>query len=152
MLPPAGGAAGHTEEPGQVVTVRDAAGEVVASVPLGGERFALRYRNSLYGTLAEERYVVDDDGGFRVVQIAADQVSVLEEYYAIPGRARPAPDPDPRTWVADPHPGRPTFGQQSIAATALGERTLLVPGQPPVALWRLVGADPFVVLKIEEHL
>lgn len=143
-----GGSAGGAT---QVVTVRDAEGDVIASVPLPAEKFAMRYRNSLYGTLAEERYSVSSDGDFRVIQIAADQLAVLAEYYAIPGRAVRAPATDARTWVADPHPGRPSFTQLSIAASTLGERTLLVPGSRPVELWRLVGSDPIVVMTIEEQ-
>jgi hypothetical protein len=54
--------------------------------------------------------------------------------------------------VAPPDAERPTvLGTLSIAATDLGERTLLVPGEPPLELWRLVGdGDPFVVLGIED--
>ena len=135
---------------GPAVVVTDAGGEVLARVALAGDRFAVRYRNSLYGTLAEERYTVSSDGRFTLQELAADQLAVLEEYYALPGPPRPAPDGDRRAFVAPPHPDRsPTFDQLSIAATDLGERTLLVPGSEPVDLWRLVDAgDPTVVLQV----
>lgn len=125
---------------------------MLASLPLHGERFAVSYRNSIYGTLAEERYAVLPDGRYRLVEIAADQLAVLEEYYAVPGAPRRAAEPDRREWVVPPDPERPTVLQAlSIAATDLGERTVHVPGEPPLELWRLVGdQNPFVVLDIEE--
>ena len=51
----------------------------------------MSYRNSVYGTLAEERYRVAADGRFALVELAADQLAVLEEYYAVPGPVRRAP-------------------------------------------------------------
>jgi hypothetical protein len=141
---------GEIASDGRTVVVSDARGDVLALVALSGDRFAVRYRNSLYGTLAEERYHVAPDGRFTLEELAADQLAVLEEYYAVPGPPRPAADGDRRTFVAAPHPQRsPTFAELSIAATDLGERTLLVPGSDPVALWRLVDADgPTVVLRV----
>jgi len=136
--------------PGPAVTVRDAEGALLTRVPAPGGAFAVSYRNSLYGTLAEERYRVQDEGGFRLVELAADQLAVLEEYYAVPGPVAAAPDGDRRNWVAQPSQ-HPVFGDLSIAATALGERTLLVPGHPPVPLPPLVaGTDVTVVLDVEE--
>lgn len=144
--PPSGGASGDAA----AVVVSDGGGDVVAEVPLAGDRFAVRYRNSIYGTLAEERYRVDDDGHFTLVALAADQLAVLEEYYAVPA-ATAAPEDDRRSFLAEPAPGRaPTFTALSIAATRLGERTLLVPGRAPLALWQLVDDDPTIVLRIEE--
>ncbi len=141
---------GETGPDGRAVVVTDAGGDVLARVALSGDRFAVRYRNSLYGTLAEERYTVTRDGNFTLDQLAADQLAVLEEYYAVPGPPRPAPDEDRRGFLAAPHPKRsPTFDELSIAATDLGERTLLVPGSDPVDLWRLVDDDgPTVVLRV----
>lgn len=141
-----------TESPpegGPSVVVRDNAGDVLASVPLPGRTFAVSYRNSIYGTLAEDRYTTLPGGRFRLVQIAADQRAVIEEYYAIPGPDRAAQS-DRRTWVADPA-RRAVFDELSIAATDLGERTLRVPGRQPVKLWRLVEDNPIVVLDIEEN-
>jgi hypothetical protein len=134
---------------GPAVVVRTPDGEVLASVPLTGDRFAVGYRNSVYTTLAEERYRVLPDGRFELVELAADQVAVLEEYYAVPGAPRPAPPGDRRDHVAEP--ARPAvFDVLNIAATDLGERTLYVPGADPVPIWRLVtGDDPTVLLEIE---
>jgi hypothetical protein len=140
------------DQAAQAVVIRGQDGEVLASLPLHGGHFAVSYRNSIYGTLAEERYAVLPDGRFRLAEIAADQLAVLEEYYAVPGAPRRAAPPDRRQWAVPPDPERPTvLGTLSVAATDLGERTLHVPGEPPLELWRLVGdADPFVVLEIEE--
>ncbi len=149
------GAAATTAAPaggeGRAVVVRTPDGDVLARVPLTGDRFAVGYRNSVYTTLAEERYRVLPDGRFTLVEIAADQVAVLEEYYAVPGAPRPAPPGDRRGHVAEPDPDRPAvFDVLNIAATDLGERTLYVPGAEPVPIWRLVtGEDPTVLLEIE---
>ncbi|WP_026548642.1 hypothetical protein [Arthrobacter sp. Br18] len=124
----------------------------LASVPLPGNSFSVSYRNSIYGTLAEERYTVSSDGTYVLEQIAADQLAVLEEYYAVPGVPSPAGTSDRRAWVVEPDPARPaTFEKLSLAATDLGERTLHVPGAPPLELWNLVeDSNPFVVLHLEE--
>lgn len=137
----------------RAVVVRGSDGGLLANVPLNGERFAVSYRNSIYGTLAEERYEVLPDGRYRLVQIAADQLAVLEEYYAVPGAPRHAAEPDRREWVVPPDPAHPLVLERlSIAATDLGERTVHVPGAPPLELWRLVDdKQPFVVLDIEEN-
>ncbi|WP_119458459.1 hypothetical protein [Rhodospirillaceae bacterium SYSU D60014] len=139
-------------EAAQAIVIRGQDGDVLASVPFHGEHFAVSYRNSIYGTLAEERYAVLPDGRYRLVEIAADQLAVLEEYYAVPGAPRRAAESDRREWVVSPDPERPTVLRiLSIAATDLGERTVHVPGEPPLELWWLVGdRDPFVVLDIEE--
>ena len=136
----------------KLIVIRGQGGDVLATAPLPGNRFAVSYRNSIYGTLAEERYLVLPDGRYRLVEIAADQLAVLEEYYAVPGAPRRAAKPDRREWVAPPDPARPViFEGLSIAATDLGERTLHVPGEPQLELWRLVeDGNPFVALDIEE--
>jgi hypothetical protein len=141
------------EEAARVIVIRGHDGDVLASMPLQGERFAVSYRNSIYGTMAEERYEILSDGRYRLVEIAADQLAVLEEYYAVPGAPRPAAEPDRREWVVPPDPERPTvLDALSIAATDLGERTVHVHGKPPLELWRLVEDElPFVVLDIEER-
>jgi hypothetical protein len=131
------------------VTVRDPGGTLLAQVPLAGDGFAVGYRNSVYGTRAEERYRVDADEGFVLVELAADQLAGLEEYYAVPGPVRPAPDADRRDWVARPG-GTAEFTDLVIAATDLGERTLYVPGHPPVPLAPLATSGPTVVLDVEE--
>jgi hypothetical protein len=140
------------DEASQIIVIRGHGGDMLATVPLNGGRFAVSYRNSIYGTLAEERYRVLPDGRCRLIEIAADQLAVLEEYYAVPGAPHRAAEPDRREWVAPPDPARPViFKALSIAATDLGERTVHVPGEPPLELWRLVkDQSPFVALHIEE--
>jgi hypothetical protein len=145
-----GGAAMAGPAPtGPVVTVRDADGALLAQVPLADGAFAVSYRNSLYGTLAEERYRVEG-GTFVLVELAADQLAVLEEYYAVPGPVQHAAAPDRRNFVAQPT--RPAeFAELAIAATPLGERTLHVPGRASVPLAPLApAAGPTVVLAVEE--
>ena len=143
--------AGLAGDDGRAVVVRTPDGEVLARVPLTGDRFAVSYRNSVYTTLAEERYRVLSDGRFELVELAADQVAVLEEYYAVPGAPRPARPGDRRHHVAEPDPARPAvFDVLNIAATDLGERTLHTPGTDPVPIWRLLTReDPTVLLEIE---
>lgn len=144
-------AAARVPDRGIAVTVRAPDGELLAWVQLPGTTFAVGYRNSVYRTLAEERYEVHPDGSFEVVQLAADQVAVLEEYYAVPSRPLDARRGDRLGYVAPPDPARPpVFDLLHIAATDLGERTLYVPGEDPVALWRLVEENPTVILQIEE--
>lgn len=135
----------------RTIVIRGHDGDVLASVPLRDECFAVSYRNSIYGTLAEERYAVLPDGRYRLVEIAADQLAVLEEYYAVPGPPQRAAETDRRDWVAPPDPARPAvFETLSIAATDLGKRTVHIPGQPPLELWRLAeDGHPFVILDIE---
>lgn len=124
----------------------------LATVALPGDTFAVSYRNSLYGTIAEERYTVLPDGSFQLNQIAADQLAVLEEYYGVPGAPTPADPTDRRNFVVDPDPSHPAvFTDLSLAATDLGERTLHLPGAAPVSLWTLVDDDqPFILLDIKE--
>nr|MBA3626627.1 hypothetical protein [Chloroflexota bacterium] len=60
--------------PGAVV-VRDDAGRVLARLSVGDDdAFSLRYRNSLYGTSAEERFVMVSDSRFRLAELAAEQL------------------------------------------------------------------------------
>jgi hypothetical protein len=135
-------------DPRPALTVRDGGGALLTRVPLPAAEFAVSYRNSVYGTVAEERYRVRDGERFGLVELAADQLAVLEEYYAVPGPVRAAPGGDRRSWVAEPR-DHPEFSELAIAATALGERTLHVPGQPPVPLPPLVTDGVTVVLEIE---
>jgi hypothetical protein len=120
---------------GTVLQVGLPGGVAVADVDLPATgAFTLRYRNSLYGTLAEERFTVMPDGSVRLVELAAEQLAVLEEYYAIDVPAQRS-----RTgwWTADPA-HVPDIRTLTVAATDRGQRTLLVEGQPPLDLWRLV--------------
>ncbi|WEV78856.1 hypothetical protein O9K63_03405 [Janibacter cremeus] len=138
---------------GRSVVVTDDGGEALATVPLEGDTFAVSYRNSIYRTLAEERYEVRADGSYHLVQIAAEQLAVLEEYYGVPGAPSKAPENDRRRWVVPPDPAHPAvFTDLSIAATDRGERVLHVPGSEPVALWRLVeDSDPYLSIDIKEN-
>ncbi|WAP52137.1 hypothetical protein OL239_02130 [Arthrobacter sp. ATA002] len=128
-------------------------GGVLAAVPVDGGSFAVSYRNSLYGSTAEERYEIRPDGSYLLVQLAADDLAVLEEYYAVPGAPDPAEPGDRRNWVAAPDPSRPAaFTSLSVAATDLGQRTVHTAGAPPLDLWTLVDdGDPFVTLELKEN-
>ncbi|WP_434992106.1 hypothetical protein [Arthrobacter sp. Ld5] len=145
------GFAGASGEPDLFISITNDDGEL-ARVPLTGTSFSVSYRNSLYGTRAEERYILAPDGTFVLDQLAADQLAVLEEYYAVPGAPSAAGDADRREWVVEPDPARPAvFEKLSIAATDLGQRTLHVQGAPPLELWSLVEDDnPFVELDLKE--
>ena len=132
--------------PGAVV-VRDDAGRVLARVSVGSDdAFSLRYRNSLYGTSAEERFLMVSDSRFRLAELAAEQLAVLEEYYAVsevPVRASSG------SWRAPPAYDL-ELDRLTVAATDLGQRTLLVLGEPPLALWQLVDdAAPMVHITVE---
>jgi hypothetical protein len=116
------------------------AGAVVFSVPLPEGSFALRYRNSVYGSLAEERFTVDAAGRLVLTELASDEVALLGEYYAVAQRPRPAPPADARAWVAPPA-GQMELGELSLVASRHGERTLLVDGRAPIQLWDLAGTD-----------
>lgn len=146
-------AAGHSGSPaGWTLSVSNDGGEL-AALPVDGGSFAVSYRNSIYGSVAEERYEVRPDGSYLLVQLAADQLAVLEEYYAVPGAPDPAEPADRRSWVAAPDPSRPAaFTRLSVAATDLGRRTVHTDGAPPLELWTLVeDGDPFVTLELKEN-
>jgi hypothetical protein len=155
----AGAAAGIAAAAGQqdrtaewTLSISNDDGEL-AAVPVDGGSFALSYRNSIYGTVAEERYDIQPGGSYLLVQLAADQLAVLEEYYAVPGAPEPAQSGDRRSWVAAPDPSHPAaFTRLSVAATDLGRRTVHADGAPPLELWTLVDdGDPFVTLELKEN-
>lgn len=130
------------------LVARDAEGVTLATAALGDGQFALRYRNSLYGSLAEERFAIGDDGRIILVGLAADELAVLGEYYAA-REPRPAADGDAFRWEASPQ--EPVAVKQlTVAATDLGERTLIADGRPPLALWLLVDdSAPGLTLEAE---
>jgi len=131
------------------VVVRDAAGVELARTALPpSNEFALRYRNSVYESIAEEHFRVVG-GHLRLAELAADELAVLEEYYTAVGAVHNEAGAG-RTWrvaVERPSIALPLH----VQATALGERTLLV-AESEIALWRLVaGRDgTLVVLSVEE--
>ena len=126
------------------LVISDGQGSVLARVPLAEDgAFTLRYRNSLYGTVAEERFVAVA-GRFELQELAARQLAVLEEYYAVSER----PIRAPHGWWQAPPAYRMALDSLTVAATDLGRRTLLVAGQAPLELWRMVDdAAPSVVLE-----
>lgn len=141
------GAGSAAAAPGETaVIVTDDDGHVLARLvlPQSG-RFSLRYRNSLYGTLAEERFVLDR-GRFRLDQLGAEQLAVLEEYYAV----SEAPIRAATDWYHAPPAYELELERLTVAATDLGERTLLVEGFSPLHLWKLPNEDgPLVHLEVE---
>jgi hypothetical protein len=130
------------------LVVRDPEGVTLAHADLADGRFALRYRNSVYGSRAEERFAIGDDGRIHLVGLAADEVAVLGEYYA--ARApRAAAEGDVFRWEAPPT-NPVALERLLVAATDLGERTLVVDGRAPIVLWRLVrDASPVMSLGAE---
>ncbi len=130
------------------LVVRDPDGGVVLRAGLAeGDRVVLRYRNSLYGSLAEERFELRQ-GALQLVELAADERAVLDEYYAVDSVAR-VPHGNPRAWRASPREPL-ALTELAIAATDLGERTLLLPGRPPLELWRHAADErPTVRLTVE---
>jgi hypothetical protein len=145
-----GAAATVAESDGPALVARRPDGSTLARVELPADgTFALRYRNSLYGSLVDERFVVTADGRMRLTRLGADELAVLEEYYAIDRPAAPGAAVAPRAWEADPAVGVEEDAIL-IAATDLGERTLLVDGAPALELWRLVDdAAPSVWLEVD---
>ena len=134
--------------PARSVVVRDEAGAELAraALPPSGE-FTLRYRNSVYHSIAEEQFRVEGDH-LRLVELRADELAVLEEYYTATGAVR-ASSGSGRAWsVAVERPPIPL--PHRVQATALGERTLIMDGAE-VSLWQLVEGrdDTVVILSLE---
>ncbi len=133
--------------PGWIVVHNDAGVELArAALPASGA-FGLRYRNSVYGSIAEEWFRVDGES-LILERLAADELAVLEEYYTATGAALAGPGTDRRWVVAVERP--PIDLPLRVRATALGQRTLLGAGIE-LALWQLVAGadDSLVVLSIE---
>lgn len=142
-----GAVAAFTQAQPMLMVTRASDGSVLVSLPVPDGRFALSYRNSLYGSLAEERFVVADDGELRLQSLAADELAVLEEYYAIDTPASRAEPDDRRDWMAKPA-APVALARLTIAATDLGQRTLIIPGHEPIELFELVDGDPAVILEV----
>lgn len=134
------------------LAVRDLEGRGLHAVALPDSAFSLRYRNSIYGSLAEERFEVTDDGRIRLRELAAEDPAVLTEYYRLDGEPmRSQGGPEDLAWTGVPEQAT-TVDELEVAATELGERTLLVRGTDAVALWQLVDrGEPGVVLSVERE-
>lgn len=132
------------------LVVRDRAGSELARAPLPvSGQFALRYRNSAYESVAEEELRVVGDH-LELVQLRAEELAVLEEYYTAVGATRSG-TAHGLPWRIDVE--RPPIGLPlRIQATELGRRTLLVGGEE-MPLWRLVAGrdDSLVILGVEGH-
>ena len=130
------------------LVVRDEGGITLVETDLEDGRFALRYRNSVYGSRAEERFSIGDDGRIHLVGLAADEAAVLGEYYNA-REPRPVNDGGALRWEAEPaYPV--AIGRLMLAATDLGERSLVVNGHEPIELWRLVAdSSPGLTLGAE---
>lgn len=131
------------------LTARGPDEALIARFPMAqGATFVLRYRNSLYGSQAEEHFVVQS-GELALVGLAADELAVLEEYYRINEPTRRGASGAERAWSASPAL-EVRLRELHMAATDLGRRTLLVPGAPAVELWRFVDdRSPTVTLRVE---
>lgn len=129
------------------VILADGDGASLARIVLPADgSFSLAYRNSLYGTAARETFVVEG-GRLRLERLWAEQLAVLEEYYAIDEPARPAPDG--AGWTAEPATST-ILDELRVAATDLGQRTLLVEGRNPLPLHALVADDdPTILITVE---
>lgn len=139
---PAPGASGWT------LVLRDAGGRPLLRAPLPDGRFTLRYRNSLYDAVAEERFAVGTDGRLLLVALAADLPALLDEYYDA-GPPRRTAGGDRREWSAQPA-AAVALERLALAATPHGRRTLIIEGRAPIALWELVDAeDPTVAIVTE---
>ena len=125
--------------PRVVATDRD--GNTVAELP-AAHGFALSYRHSYYRQPAVERFRVDGDGSFRLVEISSPSQAVLD-YYEIEGtRAR-----RDGWWTLRPaKPAR--FERMPLAATAVGRRTL-VAGDERVPLYRRDGHAAHLTIAVE---
>lgn len=146
---PAGGDAQGPEHETRWIVVRDESGIELARAALPGSGdFALRYRNSVYRSTAEERFRVTGDR-LALVELAANELAVLEEYYTAVGAVGDGKDTALAWRIAVERP--PIALPLHIQATALGQRTLLTPLKE-IALWRLVAGrdDTSVVLTIED--
>lgn len=117
-------------------------------VALPDSGFSLRYRNSVYASLAEERFEVTDEGRIRLRELAADDPAVLTEYYRLACAPTRASEDASLAWVGVPEQGL-VVDELPLAATEHGQRTLLVQGERQVDLWQLVpSGEPGMVLSV----
>jgi hypothetical protein len=144
----AGGATVAARDAPAWIVVRDDAGTELARMALPTDgAFGMRYRNSVYGSMAEEWFRVDGD---RLIleRLAADELAVLEEYSTATGAVEAGPAADRRWVVAVDRP--PIELPLRVRATTLGQRTLLGAGIELSLSQLVAGADDsLVVLSIE---
>jgi hypothetical protein len=128
------------------IVVRDATGAELtrAVLPPSGE-MAMRYRNSVYESMAEEHFRVAGDH-LRLVELRAEELAVLEEYYTALGASRSPPLGEWRIAVERPPIALPL----RVQATELGQRTLLTEAGE-IELWRLVAGrdDTAIILSVD---
>lgn len=130
------------------LVVKNRDDRVLLRVPLPQAEVAVRYRNSVYGSIAEERFTIAD-GRLVLVELAADEAAVLDEYYVVGEPPRRTGAGDTRRWRAPPAVAL-SLVSLAVAATEHGRRTLVIDDRPPIALWPLAAAgDPTVVLTVE---
>ncbi|MGQ0609408.1 MAG: hypothetical protein ACT4OQ_13240 [Chloroflexota bacterium] len=144
----AGATAMARDDVARWVVVRDRTGAELARAAISSsDGFALRYRNSVYESLAEEQYELAGDE-LHLVELRADELAVLEEYYAAFGASRSEPGSERTLRISVER--APIALPLRVQATALGERTLLTAGQE-ISLWRLVDDrdDTLVLLTVE---
>jgi hypothetical protein len=146
----AGSAGRGRDDTSRWVVVRDATGVELARAALApADGFALRYRNSVYRSLAEEQFRIEGDH-LLLVELRAEELAVLEEYYAAATGAVRASSGSDLTWrIAVERPAIRL--PHRVRATALGKRTL-VTANAEIELWRLVQDrdDTLVILSIEK--
>ena len=129
------------------IVVRDRAGAELARAAISSDGFALRYRNSVYESIAEERFEFAG-GRLHVVELRAEELAVLEEYYMAVGATRSGSSSD-LTWRIGVE--RPSIALPlRVQATSLGQRMLLT-ADGEIPLWRLVADrdDTLVILTVE---
>ncbi|MDQ4034596.1 MAG: hypothetical protein M3153_01595 [Chloroflexota bacterium] len=145
----AGAVAMARDDTARSIVVRDAAGAELARAELRpSEGFALRYRNSVYRSIAEERFRVDGDR-LRLVELRAEELAVLEEYYTATAADRTSSGSSLEWRVVVERPPIPL--PHRVQATALGQRSL-VTERVDIPLWKLVEDrdDTLVILSVEE--
>ncbi len=128
------------------LVVRNDGGAELTRIALpASHELTLRYRNSLYHSIAEEHFRVTGDT-LDLHALSADELAVLEEYYGAFGATHHDATMAWTVTVERPPVALPL----RIQATALGERTLIVEGRE-ISLWRLVvgSDDTSVILSVE---
>jgi len=148
MSSAAAGGAASPPGAGWELIGRAADGRIVLQLALPRGRFALEYRNSVYGSPAAENFAVTDEGRIALVELAAVDPAVLQEYYGITARLGRVATGEREGWWLGP-PAEPVeLDSLVVAATRHGERAVVVDGSRPMLLWHVLGAaGPLVTLE-----